>query len=75
MRARHGVPPLTWDERVAQVAYEHSKDMAENNFLRTNPQQPAIYKNGLQKQTFHLKSQEKTLRQNILMHLLLSKRG
>ncbi|KIQ95773.1 putative protein, YkwD family [Anoxybacillus thermarum] len=33
MRARHGVPPLTWDERVAKVAYEHSKDMVENKFF------------------------------------------
>ncbi|SFA51635.1 Uncharacterized conserved protein YkwD, contains CAP (CSP/antigen 5/PR1) domain [Anoxybacillus pushchinoensis] len=33
MRARHGISPLTWDERVAQVAYEHSKDMAENKFF------------------------------------------
>ncbi|WP_163150006.1 CAP domain-containing protein [Anoxybacillus sp. MB8] len=33
MRVRHGVPPLTWDERVAKVAYEHSKDMAENKFF------------------------------------------
>lgn len=32
MRIRHGVPPLTWDERVAEVAYGHSKDMAENDF-------------------------------------------
>lgn len=33
MRIRHGVPPLTWDERVAEVAYGHSKDMAENKFF------------------------------------------
>ncbi|AKS37927.1 membrane protein [Anoxybacillus gonensis] len=33
MRARHGVPPLTWDDRVVKVAYEHSKDMAENKFF------------------------------------------
>lgn len=33
MRIRHGLSPLQWDERVAKVAYGHSKDMAENKFF------------------------------------------
>ncbi|MDR6998033.1 CAP domain-containing protein [Neobacillus niacini] len=31
LRVRHHLKPLLWDEKTAQVAYEHSKDMAENN--------------------------------------------
>jgi uncharacterized protein YkwD len=31
MRSRHKLEPLKWDGKTAQVAYEHSKDMAENN--------------------------------------------
>jgi uncharacterized protein YkwD len=31
LRLRHHLKPLKWDEKTAQVAYEHSKDMAENN--------------------------------------------
>jgi uncharacterized protein YkwD len=31
LRLRHNLKPLKWDEKTAQVAYEHSKDMAENN--------------------------------------------
>jgi uncharacterized protein YkwD len=31
LRIRNKVKPLQWDEMTAQAAYEHSKDMAENN--------------------------------------------
>ncbi len=31
LRIRNKVKPLQWDEMTAQVAYEHSRDMAENN--------------------------------------------
>jgi len=31
LRVRHKVKPLVWDESIAEVAFEHSRDMAENN--------------------------------------------
>ncbi|XJZ28378.1 CAP domain-containing protein [Bacillota bacterium Lsc_1132] len=31
LRIRHDLKPLKWDEKTAQVAYEHSKDMAIND--------------------------------------------
>lgn len=31
LRMRHQLTPLKWDESTADVAYGHSKDMAENN--------------------------------------------
>lgn len=31
LRSRNNLQPLLWDETTAKVAYEHSKDMAENN--------------------------------------------
>jgi uncharacterized protein YkwD len=31
MRIRHHLKPLLWDEQTANVAFGHSKDMAENN--------------------------------------------
>ncbi len=31
LRVRNKVKPLKWDEKTAEVAYSHSKDMAENN--------------------------------------------
>nr|WP_090633098.1 CAP domain-containing protein [Neobacillus massiliamazoniensis] len=31
LRTRNNLPPLLWDDTTAKVAYEHSKDMAENN--------------------------------------------
>lgn len=31
IRLRHGLKPLKWDEKTANVAYEHSKDMAIND--------------------------------------------
>ncbi|MEH7093211.1 CAP domain-containing protein [Neobacillus vireti] len=31
LRIRHKVKPLVWDERTAEVAFEHSRDMAQNN--------------------------------------------
>ena len=30
IRVRHGIKPLEWDEQLAEVAYEHSKDMFES---------------------------------------------
>jgi len=37
-RSRIGCPELKWDERVASVASEHSRDMARRNyFSHTNP--------------------------------------
>jgi uncharacterized protein YkwD len=32
-RTRAKLPPLTWHERVAQAARDHSKNMAERNFF------------------------------------------
>ncbi len=32
-RVRHGVSPLTWDERVSNTARKHSLDMARNNYF------------------------------------------
>ncbi|MFD1705767.1 CAP domain-containing protein [Siminovitchia sediminis] len=32
-RVALGLPPLRWDENVASVAYEHSKDMSENDYF------------------------------------------
>lgn len=31
LRISHNVKPLVWDEKTSEVAFEHSKDMAENN--------------------------------------------
>lgn len=31
LRIRHKVKPLVWDEKTAEVAFEHSRDMAQNN--------------------------------------------
>lgn len=31
LRLRHSLKPVKWDEETAKVAYEHSKDMYENN--------------------------------------------
>ncbi|WP_160720210.1 CAP domain-containing protein [Bacillus sp. USDA818B3_A] len=31
LRIRNKLKPLVWDEKTANAAYEHSKDMAENN--------------------------------------------
>jgi uncharacterized protein YkwD len=31
IRLRHRLKPLKWDEKTAEVAYDHSKDMYENN--------------------------------------------
>lgn len=33
MRYKHGVPVLEWDEPVSVVAYDHSKDMFDNNYF------------------------------------------
>lgn len=32
-RKRRGLPPLSWDDRAAKVAYAHSKDMARGGFV------------------------------------------
>lgn len=38
IRTRHGLEPLKWEEKVADVAYLHSKDMSrENYFSHTSP--------------------------------------
>ncbi|WML43577.1 CAP domain-containing protein [Neobacillus sp. PS3-40] len=31
LRLRHKLKPLKWDEKTAEVAYQHSKDMYQNN--------------------------------------------
>ncbi|PLS06428.1 CAP domain-containing protein [Neobacillus cucumis] len=31
LRIRHKVKPLIWDDKTAEAAFEHSRDMAENN--------------------------------------------
>jgi len=31
LRVRHKLKPLLWDDMTAEVAFEHSKDMSENN--------------------------------------------
>ncbi len=36
LRVRNNASPLIWDEATAEVAYEHSKDMAENNDFSHN---------------------------------------
>ncbi len=36
LRLRNNVDPLVWDEAISEVAYEHSKDMAENNDFSHN---------------------------------------
>lgn len=33
LRAEHDLPPVQWHEALAQVAREHSQDMAERNFI------------------------------------------
>ncbi|MFC4025444.1 CAP domain-containing protein [Oceanobacillus longus] len=33
MRNQHGIDKLDWEESVSNVAYQHSKDMAENNYF------------------------------------------
>lgn len=33
LRMRHGLEVLQWDEQTAEVAYSHSKDMAEKQFF------------------------------------------
>lgn len=33
MRVRQGSKPLKWENTVRKVAYDHSKDMAENNYF------------------------------------------
>lgn len=33
MRERFKLQPLSWDEKIAQVAYSHSKDMFEGNYF------------------------------------------
>ncbi|RSK26909.1 hypothetical protein EJF36_08525 [Bacillus sp. HMF5848] len=38
LRSRYGLPPVLWDEKTAEVAYMHSKDMNEYNyFSHTSP--------------------------------------
>jgi uncharacterized protein YkwD len=38
IRARHGLDPFEWDEKVADVAYFHSMDMSKNEyFSHTSP--------------------------------------
>lgn len=32
-RIAHGLQPLEWDEKIAEVARLHSRDMVENNFF------------------------------------------
>jgi uncharacterized protein YkwD len=32
-REREGVPPLVWDEAVAQVAFDHAQDMASEQYF------------------------------------------
>ena len=32
-RAKHGVPPLQWDNKLGAAARAHSEDMARNNFM------------------------------------------
>lgn len=37
-RAKNGIDPLQWDERIASIARKHSKDMRERDyFAHTNP--------------------------------------
>lgn len=33
IRDKHGMKQLVWDDTVSQVAYAHSKDMADNNYF------------------------------------------
>ncbi len=33
LRVRNNLKPLKWDQKTADVAYEHSKDMAVNNYF------------------------------------------
>ncbi|GMB08580.1 CAP domain-containing protein [Thermolongibacillus altinsuensis] len=33
IRQRHGIRPLQWDEHIAKIAYEHSKDMKKNGYF------------------------------------------
>lgn len=33
IRSQHGKSALEWDETVSEVAFQHSKDMAENNYF------------------------------------------
>ena len=33
IRVRHNLQPVLWNEKVANVAYKHSKDMLEENFF------------------------------------------
>jgi len=33
LRSRHDSPQLSWEESVQEVAFEHSKDMAENDYF------------------------------------------
>lgn len=32
-RSKYGLAPVSWDDQVAEVAREHSKDMAQNDFF------------------------------------------
>ena len=32
-RQEHNLPLLVWDEKIANTAFKHSKDMAENNYV------------------------------------------
>ncbi len=67
-RARHGLPALTWDTKLAEVAEDHSRDMRDNHFFSHRSPSTGMHPARLARAGYRATTSAENLALNVSIH-------